>query len=179
MNGGLKLSAFDGGEMSRVRLVLMIIGTAAIGQISASINANEILQDSPDLFEEVMVIREGKPRDEFARLGDIEKQALFEAKDTLTQFFRRINPGSQESALEILSTKLRAQYETTRSFYRDHFKSEALVSYRITHFALAPDKQRVTFWITLRETTEGVEFGKQRIVTLFTAPDGWRIAGIE
>lgn len=147
--------------------------------LTAPVSAVGAPDGMDSFFQEVPIAEGVLLNDPFSRLSDVEKENLVSAKSVLTEFLRRVIPGNDRTALDLVSEELREQYGTDDKFYLSHFKSEGIVSYRVIRFFIVPEGDALILEIMLREAVEGEEYGKQRSASLRRTPGGWRITGFD
>lgn len=157
------------GRLLAISIALMVIFRAgvSVGEDIGAIDRR--------LFEDIPLVESLEPNPTVGGLARMEIDALVAAHQTMTEFFRGLNPGQNGSPIELLGGELQRKYDDISQFSEDHFESEMLVNIRVFDYELGSNEQ-ITFRFFLRETVEGSDYILQREAVLKRSGDGeWRI----
>jgi hypothetical protein len=146
-----------------------------IAMFAFSLDAAEPNRTVAELFSETIIVEQIRLIPDTSNLGPEELATLHAGKGVLTEFFRRLSSSDGKSALELLASDYRAQYDSADQFFRAHVDAEAILSYQIFGYTLCSNQTHIIFRFFLTHTLEGVDTISQRTAELHKSEGAWKI----
>ncbi|MDH3231725.1 MAG: hypothetical protein OEN55_18195 [Alphaproteobacteria bacterium] len=162
--------------MRKVLLVMSSLAAGALlsGQAAAQDAIGKAFAET--LFREETISATVREHPDVSALSKAEMNRVLQARDVVSQFFRRLTGSDDGSLIELLEQPLASQYKDRSGLRRGRFGAESYLSFEIFDFRIAGDGNEVKFRYFLSENDRGRAMVRQRAVTLTNAGSRWLIA---
>lgn len=130
--------------------------------------ANELY--APEVITETIMLRKATDG-----LTGIDKNKLLIVKRTLTAFLKSFDNDNQDSML-FLTEANKNKYVKFRNLYAEEFGAEAILEYEIYDFVIRKDIEEIIIYLTITETTEGVDTTRQSAIAFIKDSRDWKIS---
>ncbi|HSG95697.1 MAG TPA: hypothetical protein VLA28_09255 [Afifellaceae bacterium] len=128
------------------------------------------------LFREETISASVREHPDVSGLSKAEMNRVLQARDVVSEFFKRLTGGGGGNVIELLEPPLAAQYPDRNALRRDRFGAETYLGFEIFDFRIAGGGDEVKFRYFLSENDRGRAMARQRAVTLRIAGGRWLIA---
>jgi len=162
--------------MRKVLLVISSLTGVALlpGQAMAQDAIGKAFADT--LFREETISASVREHPDVMDLSKAEMNRVLQARDVVSQFFRRLTDAGGGDLIELLEPPVASQYKDRNGLRRERFGAESYLSFEIFDFRISGEGNEVKFRYFLRENDKGRAMVRQRAVTLRNAGGRWLIA---
>jgi hypothetical protein len=160
------------------KILLVISSLAGVALLSGQTMAQDAIGKAfaETLFREETISASVREHPDVSGLSKAEMNRVLQARDVVSEFFRRLAGADGGSVIELLEQPLVAQYKDRSGLRRERFGSETYLSFEIFDFRISGAGNEVKFRYFLSENDRGRAMIRQRAVTLTNAGARWLIA---
>jgi len=162
--------------MRKVLLVMSSLAAGALlsGQAAAQDAIGKAFAET--LFREETISATVREHPDVSALSKAEMNRVLQARDVVSQFFRRLVDAGGTNVIELLEPPVAARYKDRNGLRRDRFGADTYLSFEIFDFRISDDGNEVKFRYFLSENDRGRAMVRQRAVTLKDTGGRWLIA---
>lgn len=162
--------------MRKILLVMSsLVGMALLcGPVAAQDAIGKAFAET--LFMEETISASVREHPDVSGLSKAEMNRVLQARDVVSDFFRRLTGAAGADVMALLEPPLAAQYGDRTALRRSRFGAEQYLSFEIFDFRISGEGNEVKFRYFLSENDRGRAMVRQRAVTLRDAGGRWLIA---
>jgi len=162
-----------------MRKVLLVMSSlAGMALLPAAAAAQDAIGKAfaETLFKEESISASVREYPDVSGLSKAEMNRVLQARDVVTEFFRRLGGAAGADVMALLEPPLASQYRDRAGLRRNRFGAERYLSFQIFDFRISGEGNEVKFRYFLSENDRGSAMIRQRAVTLRDAGGRWLIA---
>jgi len=162
--------------MRKVLLVMSSLAGAVL--LSGPATAQDAIGKAfaETLFKEETISASVREHPDVSALTKAQMNRVLQARDVVTEFFRRLTSAGGGDVMALLEPPVAAQYGDRNGLRRNRFGAEQYLSFEIFDFRISGEGNEVKFRYFLSENDRGSAMVRQRALTLRDAGGRWLIA---
>jgi hypothetical protein len=160
------------------KVLLLMSSLAGVALLSGPATAQDAIGKafSETLFKEETISASVREHPDVSALGKAEMNRVLQARDVISEFFRRLTGAAGADVMALLEPPLASQYRDRAGLRRNRFGAEQYLSFEIFDFRISGEGNEVKFRYFLSENDRGRAMVRQRAMTLRDAGSRWLIA---